>query len=185
MNADVSRRERFNAVFAAIALAMVVVVLAPPVVKAATQKVKVTNPVKVVALDGTEIESKAIPPMGLLQAEGSDGAVAVRNFAGGGGFLGAADCTDETETSGLPNEVEVSNRIVTAIIVTGTDGVVTTTSEAVGGGELPLLNFRVNASNPNLFVGLGNGLTATAPLLFTCTGEGGGDGEANLVVLGQ
>jgi hypothetical protein len=185
LNAHVSQREKFKALAGALALACLVVVLGPPAVKAATQTVKVKGNVKIVGTDGTPIESEVIPPMGLLQAEGSDGALAVRTFAGGGGFIDAGDCTAETEVSGLPNEVSVSNAIVTGIIITGTDGKIQITSAAIGGGTLPLVNFRVNEANPNEFVGLGNGLTLTAPLTFSCTGEGGGDGDANFVLLGQ
>jgi hypothetical protein len=179
LNADVSRRERFKALFGAIALAIVVMLVAPPVVQAATQAVKVKGKVKVADTDGDAIESKAIADMGLLAAEGSDGALAVRNFAGGGGFLGAADCT-ETDADGLVNTVSVGNAIVTGIIMTGTDATWTVTSAAIGGGLLPLLNFRTTTDNPNEFVGLGNGLTLTAPLTFTCTGTNG-----NIAVLGQ
>jgi hypothetical protein len=184
LNAQVSRREKFKALAGALALACIVVVLGPPAVQAATQAVKVKGNVKIVGTDGTPIESEVIPPMGLLQAEGSDGALAVRTFAGGGGFLDAGDCTATTE-DGLPNEVDISNSIITGIILTGTDGKIAVTSAAIGGGTLPLVDFRVNEANPNEFVGLGNGLTLTAPLTFSCTGEGGGDGDANFVLLGQ
>lgn len=179
-----SGREKRRTFFAAIAISLMAMLVAAPVVEAAVQAVKVKNPVKVKDSNGDVIESEPIADMGLLAAEGSDGALAVRNYAGGGGFLGAADCTTTTE-DGLPNAVEVSNVIVTAIILTGTDAKVTVTSAAIGGGQLPLLRFRANANNPNEFVGLGNGLTATAPLTFTCAADAGGDGNGNIVVLGQ
>lgn len=184
MNVDVSRRERFKALAGALALAVIVVVLAPPAVEAATQTVRVKGKVKIADSLGATIESEPIAPMGILQAEGSDGALAVRTFAGGGGFLAAGDCTT-TQADGLSNAVDVSNVIVTGIIMTGTGGRITVTSQAVGGGQLPLLRFRVNADNPNEFIGLGNGLTVTAPLTFTCTAEDGGEGNANFVLLGQ
>lgn len=182
MKADVSRRETFFAVIAAIA---VFALLAPTAVQAATSSVRVKGTVKIASTDGVEIESEAIGPMGILQAEGSDGAIAVRNYAGGGGFLGAADCSAETELSGLPNFVETSNTIVTGVLITGTNGTVTVTSDAVGGGVLPLLNWTVSADNPNFVATFGTGLTTTAPLTFTCTDGAGGDGSANVVILGQ
>ena len=188
MKTEVSRRERFSAILGAIALATVVVLLVPPVAEAQKGGVKIKGKVKVVDSDGDNIESEVISDMGLLSAPGSDGAIAVRNFAGGGGFLGAADCSEGTDPGAgdfQENFVTVSNVIVTGIIITGTDSTVTATSAAVGEGLLPLLNFQVNDSNPNEFVGLGNGLTATAPLTFTCTATGGGDGNGKLVVLGQ
>lgn len=181
-----SRREKRQTFFAAIAISLMVMLVGAPVVEAATQAVKVKNKpkVKIQDSDGDVIESEVIDDMGLLAAEGSDGAIAVRNFAGGGGFLGAADCTT-TQADGLANVVTVSNAIVTGLILTGNDARVTVTSDAIGSGQLPLLRLRANANNPNEFVGLGNGLTATAPLTFTCTADGGGEGDGNLVVLGQ
>lgn len=181
-----TRSEKRRTFFAAIAISLMVMLVAAPVVQAAAQAVKVKNKpqVKIKDSNGDVIESEPIADMGLLAAEGSDGAIAVRNYAGGGGFQGAADCT-ATQADGLANSVEVSNAIVTGLIITGTDAKVTVTSAAIGGGALPLANFRVNANHPNEFVGLGNGLTATAPLTFTCTAEGGGDGNGNVVVLGQ
>lgn len=183
MNVDVSRSEKLKAVFGAVALAAVVALLAPPIAEAATKAVRIKGPVKIKDSNNNVIESKAIPTMGLLQAEGSDGALSVRTFGGGGGFLGAGDCTPGQNPGAgdfLPNSVSVSNAIVTGIIITGT-GTVTATSAAVGEGQVPLLRFQVNAQHPNEFVGLGNGLTATAPLTFT----GSGGGSCNFVVLGQ
>ena len=177
-----TRREKRQTFFAAIALALVVSIVAAPVVEAAVQRIKGTVTAKVKDTNGSDVESEAIGPMGILQAEGSEGALAVRNYAGGGGFLGAGDCTPGggTATDPLNNVVTVSNAIVTGIIITG-DGTVTTTSAAVGNGQVPLTRFEVDAQNPNEFVGLGNGLTATAPLTFTGTG-----GETcNFVILGQ
>lgn len=173
-----SRREKSKSLLAAIAVGLLVMLVGAPVVEAATQKVKVEGKVKIVDSDADNIESEVIEDMGLLQAEGSTGAVAVRNFAGGGGFLGAGDCT-ATTADGRPNFVEVSNVIVTGIIFTGTDAQIGVQSTAVG--PIDLLKFRVNANHPNEFIGLGNGLTATAPLKFTCVD--GGTGE--FVILGQ
>ena len=175
---SLSRREKSKSLIAAIAVGLMVMLVGAPVVQAAVQTVKVKGAVKTADTNGDAIESEVIEDMGLLQAEGSAGAIAVRNFAGGGGFLGAGDCT-ATTADGRPNFVEVSNVIVTGIIATGTDATIGVQSTAVG--PIDLLKFRVNASHPNEFIGLGNGLTATAPLKFTCVD--GGTGE--FVVLGQ
>ncbi|MGH2748406.1 MAG: hypothetical protein ACRDKB_10830 [Actinomycetota bacterium] len=176
---DVSRRDKRHAFLAAIGLALVVMLIGAPVVEAAIQRVRVKGSVKVKDTSGDALDSKAIPAMGLFGAEGSSGALAVRTFGGGGGFLGAADC--DGVPANLPGSVAVSNKIVTGIIITGTGGTFTVTSDAIGGGALPLLNFSVTADNPNVFVGLGNGLTLTDALTFTCTAGT----NANLVVLGQ
>lgn len=174
---QVSTREK-RATFAKVVIAcLMAFLLAPPIAQAAAQQIKGT--VKIKDSGGGAIDSKAVPAMGLFGAQGSSGALAVRNFAGGGGFLGAADCTETTE-DGLTNSVSIVNSIVTGMIFTGTDGTFTVTSDAIGGGALPLLRFRVTADHPNEFVGLGNGLTLTDALTITCTGTNG-----NVAVLGQ
>src|SRR5687767_3586448 len=97
---DVSRRDKRQTFFAAIGIALAVFVLGAPVVEAAISRVKLaggTATAKVKDSSGDVVESEAIPAMGLTQAEGTDGAIAVRNFAGGGGLLGAGDCTASTE----------------------------------------------------------------------------------------
>lgn len=181
---EVSGREKRQTFFTAIAIALAVFIVGAPVVEAAISRVKLaggTATAKVKDSDGDSVESQAIPAMGLTDAPGTTGAVAVRNFAGGGGLLGAGDCTASTEPAQgpLPNVVTLGGgNIVTGIIITGT-GTVRITTDALG--PIPLANFTVNAQNPNEFVGLGNGLTTTTPLHFT-----GIDGTAcNFVIIGQ
>ncbi len=181
---DATRRERRQTLLAAIAIGLVVFIVGAPVVEAQINRVRLaggTATAKVKDSNGDAVESEAIDPMGLTDAEGSSGALAVRNFAGGGGLLGAGDCTASTEPAQgpLPNTVTLSGgHIVTGIIITGT-GTVRVTTDALG--PIPLANFTVNAENPNEFVGLGNGLTVTTPLHFT-----GIDGTAcNFVIIGQ
>ena len=183
---DVSGREKRQTFLSAIAIAMAVFVIGAPVVEAAISRVKLaggTATAKIKDSTGATVESEPIDRMGLTQAEGTDGAIAVRNFACGGGLLGAGDCTASTEPAQgpLPNTVTLSGgHVVTGIIITGT-GTVRITTQAVGSGQVPLANFAVNAENPNEFVGLGNGLSVTTPLTFT-----GIDGTAcNFVIVGQ
>lgn len=180
----VSGREKRQTFFSAIAIALAVFIVGAPVVEAAVSRVKLaggTATAKIKDSNGDSVESAAIPDMGLTDAPGTSGAIAVRNFAGGGGLLGAGDCTASTEPAQgpLPNTVTLGGgNIVTGIIITGT-GTVRITTDALG--PIPLANFVVNAEHPNEFVGLGNGLTTTTPLHFT-----GIDGTAcNFVILGQ
>ncbi len=180
----VTRRDKRQTFLTAIAIALTVFVMGAPVVEAQINRVKLaggTATAKVKDSAGNTIESEVIGPMGFLQAEGSDGALDVRTFAGGGGLLGAGDCTASTEPAQGPlrNVVTLSGgSIVTGIIITGT-GTVRMTSAALE--NIPLANLTVNAQNPNEFVDLGNGLTVTSPLTFT-----GINGTAcNFVVLGQ
>lgn len=176
---EVSSREKRTTFVKVVVGCLIAFIIAPPLAQAATQAVRVTNAVRVKDTTGDAIDSKVVADMGLFSAAGSSGAIAVRNFAGGGGFLGAADCTAST-ADGLTNVVSITDSIVTGMIFTGTDGKFTVKSDAVGGGALALLNFRVSTSAPNEFVGLGNGLTLTDALTITCTGTDG-----NVVVLGQ
>jgi hypothetical protein len=141
--------------------------------------------------DGSITESESIADQGITQVPGTNGAIAVRTYAGGNGLLGAGDCT-ATTADGLPSVAVVpGSRIVTALIITGTDGRVTLTTDAVGNGLLPLSKFRVNAGHPNEVLALGNGLGTTAPLTFTGSSEATGapgapsDGSCNFVILGQ
>jgi hypothetical protein len=148
-------------------------ILAPPLAQAATQTIKGT--VKIKDSGNGTISASAIGSMGLFEAAGSSGALDVRNFAGGGGVLGAADCSAATP---LEDNVAVTDSIVTGIILTGTSSTWTATAAAFG--PIPLANWTLSASNSDVFVGLGNGLTITTELKITCTGTSG-----NLIVVGQ
>jgi hypothetical protein len=165
-----------------VAVLAAVVVLGAPIVQAATQKVNVVKPVKVTDSDGTTIESEAIPLMGLFQAPGSDGALATRIYPGGGGVLGAGDCTASVEPAQgpLPNSVTVpGGKIITGLLVTGT-GTVRLTAAAIGNGAVPLGNVTVNNQHPNESLVLGTGLSTTQPVTFT-----GIDGTAcNFIIFG-
>lgn len=167
-----TRREKRQSFFVAIALAAVVMLVAAPVVQAAIQRVRVTNTVttkgqtKIKDSTGDAVNSEVVPPMGITSVPGSDGAMDVRVYAGGTGVLGVGDCS---ATGGAPNVVEVpGNRVITAFIMTGA-GAVTLTSDAVGGGVLPLNRFVTDANTPNFALSLPNGLGTTAPLKFTGT----------------
>ncbi len=181
----VTRAERRQTFVTAVAIALVAFVAGPPMVEAAISRVKLaggTASAKVRSSDGARIESELVGPMGFLQAEGSDGAVAVRTFAGGGGVLGAGDCTASREPAQGPlkNTVTLSNgSVVTGIIITGT-GTVRLTVAALN-PNIPLANFTVNAQNPTEYLGFGNGFTTPSGVTFT-----GIDGTScNFIVLGQ
>ena len=183
---DVSRREKRQTLLSALAIALVLFVVAPPVVEAAISRVKLaggTATAKIKDSGGATIESEPISRMGMTAADGSTGAMAVRNFAGGGGLLGAGDCTASTDPAQGPlqNTVTLSGgHVVTGIIITGT-GTVRITSQALGENQMPLANFTVNADNPNEFVGFSNGFSVNTPMTFT-----GIDGTAcNFLIVGQ
>jgi hypothetical protein len=178
---------------AAAVLVLMVGILAPPAVQAAAKGIVVKNvkkPVKLADTTGDPLESQAIPPMGSTQSPGSAGALAVRTFAGGGALLGAAACAPASNQLTIqPGETKK----VTAIIITGrgSQGVILDVQAPGLPGVPPgykFLEFRAGDSNPNVFIGLGNGLTVhPAPLQFTCNNQGTfpADGSGQFVVLGQ
>ena len=184
---DSGKRERRQTFALTLVFALVLTWILAPVVEAQVQRIKGTVNVK--DSNGSTVDSAATGALGLFQAPGSDGAVAVRNFAGGGGFLGAADCTSATalpDTITLPTSTGVG-RIVTAIIVTGTDASAAISSEQVdalfgvpANADFPVSNITTTTQNQTQSLALGNGLTLTAPLKIKCNGTNG-----NIIVLGQ
>lgn len=178
-------RRRF---MAAAVLVLMVGILAPPAVQAAAKAItvkRIKQAVKVGDTTGDPIESQAVPPLGTSQAPGSAGALAVRTFAGGGGLLGLGECTGAPAPGPTLTVGANPERKVTALIITsdgsGT-GTVSVAAPAVLPNPLTVADFTVNASNPNEFIGLGNGLTVTpSDLVFTCSGGG----NVKFAVLGQ
>ena len=179
---DNGKRERRSSFVVALVLAIAVSVLAAPVVEAAVTTIKGT--VKIKDSTGDGIESQALSEAGAagLEAGGSSGAVAVRTFGGGNSFGGAGDCTaTPTQTDPLTNVVTIpGGNVITGVILTGDDMNVRVTAQAVGAGQLPLLNFQTTPENPNTTLSLGNGLIATDNVTFTCTA-----GSGNFVVIVQ
>lgn len=161
---------------------LIAFIIAPPLAQAAVQAVRVKGAVKVKDSGGGVISASSIGNMGLFEAAGSSGAIDIRNFAGGGGVLGAADCNTAGDPlgQGIGSSVSITNSIVTGLIMTGTDATFTATAQAFGNHALPLLKWTLTPSNAGEFVGLGNGLTITTELKITCAGTDG-----NLIVVGQ
>ncbi|MBK5229181.1 MAG: hypothetical protein JJE05_11840 [Actinobacteria bacterium] len=176
-----------------------IALIGAPVVQAATQSVRVKGTVtvkgkvKIVDTNGQTISASPVADMGLLGARGSDGAVDVRTFGGGGGLLGTGDCTASVDppNGDRPNSTTVAaaaDTIINGIIVTGTDAKVAVTAPDLNSiiGPGAINEFRADANTPNVFVGLGNGLTVSpAALIFTCFGWDGTDGSGNYTILGQ
>ena len=180
------KRQRRQAWVTALAVILAVYSFGFPVVEAAISKVKLaggTANARIKSSTGKPIESKPVNRMGVLNAKGSTGAMSVRTYSGGGGLLGAGDCTvsEEPAQGPLANVVSIGGgSIITALVITGT-GTVRVTSSGVGNGQVPLANFTVNAENPNEVVEFGNGFSASSTINFT-----GIDGTAcNFLILGQ
>jgi hypothetical protein len=173
---EVARSDKLKALVGAIALAIAVVVMVPPAVEAAVQRVRGTVTAKVKDTGGGTINSKSIAAQGLFDAPGSSGALDVRNFAGGNGFLGAGDCNGP----GLPPTATVQGgAIITGILITGT-ATVTASADALPAPANPVLTFQTGAENPVESISLGNGLKASDDIDFNCTA-----GTGNYVLIGQ
>ncbi len=197
-----TRREKWHVFAAAIIGAFLVSLVGPPVVEAATSTVKVKGPVvaKIQDSTGDVVVSREIPDMGLTASEGSEGALDVNSFPGGGGVLGIADCSAAEGASAppgrnLPNKIEIpGGKIATAIIVTGNSVRAQISSEATdalilgaqaGAADYPITVFRTTPDNPNVATSLGTGLSTTAPLKMLCTAPDGTDADGNVIVLGR
>ena len=173
-----------------------IALIGAPVVQAATQSVRVKGTVtvkgkvKIVDTNGQTISASPVADMGLLGAPGSNGAVDVRTYGGGGGFYGTGDCTADATTS-RPNTTTVpagADNVITGILISGTNAKVTVRAPDLEPtiGPFPVQNFRTNADTPNASIALGNGLSVfPSELVFTCTGWDGGDGSGDYVIIGQ
>lgn len=178
-----SKGDKRTTLFTALAIVAGLVLLSAPVVSAATQTVKVKGPVNIRDTDGTALESGAVSG-GAGQGTASEGALAVRNFAGGGGLITNGDC-DGDASDGRASQKTVAanaNTIITAIILTGPDAHLSILAPGLEGvtGAGPVATLQTTASNPTVTAAFSTGLRLTpAPLVFNCTGEG------DFVLLGQ
>lgn len=144
---------------------------------------------------GDAVVSRVIPDMGLTDSAGSDGALDVNTFPGGGGILAVGDCSAVAGPSAppgqnLPNVMTIDGgQIVTAFLITGANTRTIVSSAAtdalIGAPDYPITIFRTTAESPNLTSSLGTGLSLTAPLKLTCTAADGSDTAGNVVVLGR
>jgi hypothetical protein len=184
-------------------VALIVGMLVPAGVEAATQKVKVKgvvtvtqqSPFAVNDTTGDPIESQAIPPGGSTSVPGSDGALATQNFSGGAGFIGVIDCNSGTaaKASSITVTPDASgNEVVEAIIMGTEDAGDTGTFVLTAGGPLAalgeILHLTVdNASNPNDVVALPYGLSvASVPVTLACTaGDVAAGNNASAVLIGR
>lgn len=181
---DVSGREK-RATFAKVLVAcLMAAVLAPPLAQAAVTTIKGT--VKIKDSSGDAVSSSKVDPMGVFQAGGAAGALDVRTYSGGGGFLGTGDCLSATA---IPATISVTAPdVATGLIITGSNGTIGVSSEATDalfgipeGTDYALISFEVDQNNTTEVVSFGNGLTLTSPLKITCTAGN----DAQFVLLGM
>jgi hypothetical protein len=154
--------------------------------------VNVSSPIKTQqGGQSTVVQGEEVPNMGLFNAAGAPNTIPVSTFGGGGGFLGAIDCTTENTVS-LSHTVDIaggtegeSDQVVTGIISYGTDAQITIASGALN-INLPVVKILHNSTHPYQATALGNGLTLTDDLRVTCRdATGANDGTGGAVIIGQ
>jgi hypothetical protein len=151
-----ARRDMRQTWILAIALIALLFVAGMPVVEAAVQRVRISDSA------GGRVDAKNIGDLGLFGAPGSNGAVAVRSFAGGSGLLGTGQCGQGPR----PNSTTIAanaNTIITGLLLSGPGNTLSISAPALEPtiGPGPVITFSTNVNSPNMFVGLGNGLTVT------------------------
>jgi hypothetical protein len=185
-----ARREKRQVFIAAIGIALAVMVLAPPIVQAAAQKVNVVKSVGITVKNGN---TRQLGKFGILPPNAASDfpskALAVATTAGGGGFHGAAECSnvvaDATVTVPATGQGKPPN-IVTGILMSSPSGTpITVTVTAPDVQATPIIALRNSAEKPTEFIGLGNGLTVSpSDLIFNCP-AGAPVAGASFVILGQ
>lgn len=180
--------------FMVAALAVLVGLVAPAGVQAAKKSSKVTikNPFLITRVQdstGDVTESEAIPPMGSTAVPGSDGALAVRSYAGGGGFIGAIDCdTASPPAASITIATDATaNEVVTGLLASNASGTTANFTVSAGGplaalGTLLSINVPADGFES---VDLSTGLTVhCCSVTIACTTTGAGLG-GDLIVLGR
>jgi hypothetical protein len=200
-----AQREKRQMFVTAIGIALAVMVLAPPIVQAAVQRVKVTNEPTVGVKNGQAIQTRPLGNLGAIPNQAGQfptKALSVANVAGGGGFWGVGICgaaTDNNEANdtGDDNRVIVPAagpgnppNIVTGVIVgeqnpAAPPANVTVKAPDLPSGNNPITGFGNSAEQPTMTASFGTGLTVSpSRLIFECQPESGPTG-ASFVVLGQ
>jgi hypothetical protein len=206
-----ARREKRQVFLAAIGIAVAVMVLAPPIVQAAAQKVnivkskplvvkKVNEPVAV--SNGQARQLGAMGAIPNVQGQFPTKAMAVATTAGGGGFWGVGVCGAPTEDSEQLDEPDDNRVIVPAsqpgnppnvvtavllgeVVTAAPPALVTVKAPTLPTGNNAITGIENSNEEPTKVVTFGNGLTVSpSRLVFECGPESGPTG-ATFVVLGQ
>jgi hypothetical protein len=201
-----AHREKRQMFVAAIGIALAVMVLAPPIVEAATQNVRVVNEPTVALKNGKAVQSRQLGAMGAIPNQPGQfptKAISVANTAGGGGFYGVGFCDASTTVAesgdtGGDNRVIVPAaapgnppNIVTGVIVGEQNPAappvnVTVKAPDLPTGATPITGFGNSAEQPTTVAAFGTGLTVSpSRLVFECGGNAGPPNGASFVVLGQ
>ena len=198
------RREKRRTFMSAVGIVLAIMVLAPPIVYAAAQKVNVVKSVPIGLKAGTSVGVKnlngAVSPgqqNGVLPSENLPKSVNANIVAGGDGFWGVGVCEHPSgaaaQTVTVPRDADTTDNVenvVTGVIIGSPDAATVTIAapDLPGGpGDNPILIFRTSAEQPSQAIDLPTGLKVSpSELVFRC--QSGGDPSTNpatFVVLGH
>jgi hypothetical protein len=175
-------------------------VLAPPIVQAAAQKVNITKSITLPVKGSVNVKNNgataAAQDLGALGEELGKRQT-VDTISGGEGFFGAGVCGATTDPV-HDNDTSSDNRVVVpaaapgepdnvvaGIIIggqVGTPATVTVKAPELPSGESPIIALRTSAENPTEYIGLNSGLRASpSRLVFQCP-AGAPDGNSFVVI---
>lgn len=195
------RREKRRTFMSAVGIVLAIMVVTPPIVNAAAQKVKIVKskplPLKSNTSVGVKNLNGAVSPgqqSGVLPSEDIPKSVNANIVAGGDGFWGAGICGHPTESEvTVPRDADTTDNVenvVTGVIVGSPDAATITIAapDLPGGpGEDPILLYRTSAEQPSQAIDLPTGLKVSpSELVFDCPSGGTlPSNPATYVVLGH
>ena len=197
------RREKRRTFLSAVGIVLAIMVLAPPIVYAAAQKVNVVKSVPIGLKAGTSVGVKnlngAVSPgqqNGALPTENLPKSVNANIVAGGDGFWGAGVCEHPSpgaDTVVVPRDPDTTDNVenvVTGVIIGSTDAATITIAapDLPGGpGDDPIIRYHTTAGEPSQAITIPTGLKVSpSELVFKCT-QGGTipSDPSTFVVLGH
>ena len=180
-NKNSEKRRTFAAIIGA---ALAVMVLAPPIVQAAAQKVNVVKSVPI-AVKNNGATAKGQQLGALEEQIGKRQMVDI--IAGGDGFWGVGYCGLENDTVTVPaaNPGDPDN-VVAGVLIGGNGGaVVTVKAPELPTQNNPVITLMTTASNPVQSVSLPSGLRVSpSQLVFECVAGSAAEGDS-FIVLGH
>lgn len=173
------RGKKSRSFVTAIAICLAVMVLAPPIVQAAAQKVNITKSITLPVKGSVSVKNNgataAPQDWGALPGESAPKRQMVDMIAGGDGFWGVGYCGHPTAANRkviVPAAEEGDpDNVVAGILIAGDGGAtVTVKAPELPTGTTPVATFNTTATNPVQSIALPSGLRVSpSDLEFECT----------------
>ena len=196
MESSTPRREKRRTLMSAFGIVLAVMVLAPPIVYAAAQKVNIVKSIPLPLKAGTSVSvtnlkgaTTGVQDHGLLSAEFESGdektpkTVNSSIYSGGEGFWGAAVCeagegdpgdqaTDNQVTIPAALATAKHDNVISSIVIGSPDAAIVTIT-APDLNENPILVYRTSAEQPSQAIELPTGLRVSpSEIVIRCV-QGG------------